>query len=88
MEKLDTYRKYVQAVIKKHAGYKTLYGQSVDTETIFDTARDHYQLVRAGWYNEQRIYGCVMHEVHLPTSHNHGWGRFLAGTPLPSVGGN
>ena len=61
MAKLDTYRTYVQDVIKKHGDYKTIYGEAVEAQTIFDTMHDHYQLVRAGWCNKRRIYGCVVH---------------------------
>ena len=28
---------------------------------IFDTERDHYQIVYAGWKNRRRMYGCVLH---------------------------
>ena len=61
MAKLETYRTYVQDVIKRYAAYKTIYGESVEAQTIFDTKHDHYQLVRAGWHNKRRIYGCIMH---------------------------
>ncbi len=61
MAKLETYRTYVQEVIKKLADYKTVYGAELEAQTIFDTIHDHYQLVRAGWRNKQRIYGCVVH---------------------------
>ena len=34
----------------------------VDRQTIFDTDRDHYQLVYyAGWKNRDRRYGCLFH---------------------------
>ena len=29
--------------------------------TIFDTERNHYQIVHVGWENKQRVYGCSMH---------------------------
>jgi vancomycin permeability regulator SanA len=62
MGKLETYRTYVQDILKKYAGYKTLYGDAVEAQTIFDTVNDHYQLVRVGWPdNKRRIYGCVVH---------------------------
>ena len=32
------------------------------TQLIFDKERDHYQLVRTGWRdNNNRVYGCVLH---------------------------
>ena len=33
----------------------------VDRQTIFDTDRDHYQLVYAGWKNRDRRYSCLFH---------------------------
>ncbi len=33
----------------------------VETQLIFDTERDHYQLVYADWKNRRRQYGCVLH---------------------------
>ena len=61
MAKLETYRTYIQDVIKQYGDYKTISGEAVETQTIFDTMHDHYQLVRAGWRNKRRIYGCVVH---------------------------
>lgn len=31
------------------------------TELIFDTERDHYQVVHTGWKNRKPMYGCVLH---------------------------
>jgi len=28
---------------------------------VFDTERDHYQLIHVGWNKDTRIYGCVLH---------------------------
>lgn len=62
MGKRENYRACVQEVIKKLASYKTLYGDALEAQTIFDTTHDHYQLVRVGWpNNNKRIYGCVVH---------------------------
>ena len=30
-------------------------------ETIFDTERNHYQIVLVGWNDNWRTYGCVFH---------------------------
>ena len=35
--------------------------RTVETELIFDTARDHYQIVHVGGQDERRIYGCILH---------------------------
>ena len=60
MEKIAKYRKYIQDIIREHSTHKPGYGE-VDLQTIFDTKHDHYQLVHAGWYNNRRKYGCLMH---------------------------
>ena len=60
MAKVETYRNYIQEVIKRHGSYQPVYGD-VETQLIFDTERDHYQLVHAGWHNNRRMYGCIIH---------------------------
>ena len=60
MEKIENYRNSIQQIILEHSQHRVSYGD-VDVETIFDTARDHYQLVHAGWHNKQRQYGCLIH---------------------------
>lgn len=60
MAKLEQYRTYVQQLIKQYGNYKPSYGD-IEVQTIFDTERDHYQLVNVGWHNHQRIRGCVLH---------------------------
>ena len=60
MAKLDEYRQYIQEMLGKYASYKPAYGE-VEVETIFDTIRDHYQIVYIGWENKSRVYGCSIH---------------------------
>ncbi len=60
MDNVDHYRQLVQALL-------TEYGQvdfnipELETELIFDTERDHYQVVHVGFSNKRRVYGCVLH---------------------------
>ena len=35
--------------------------EGVEAYTIFDTARDHYQLMYIGWHHKKRIFGPVLH---------------------------
>lgn len=53
------YRELIQTIIKNHANYHS----DSDTELllIFDTERDHYQLLHLGWENLRRVYGCIIH---------------------------
>ncbi|MEQ9671050.1 element excision factor XisI family protein [Coleofasciculus sp. G2-EDA-02] len=60
MAKLDQYREIVQKLLQDYAAFSRD-DQEVETELIFDTTRDHYQLVHIGWQGERRIYGCILH---------------------------
>jgi hypothetical protein len=60
MDKLDQYREIVQKILQDYAVFSRK-DQEVETELIFDTTRDHYQLVHIGWQGERRIYGCILH---------------------------
>ncbi len=59
MEKPD-YRQLVKDLIKEHRTY-LLQDKSVETQLIFDDEYGHYQLVKVGWNQEQRIYACPIH---------------------------
>jgi XisI protein len=58
--KLENYRAYIQQLLEEYANLGTP-DPDVDRQTIFDTKRDHYQLVYAGWKNRDRRYGCLFH---------------------------
>lgn len=58
--KLKIYRAYIQQILKEYASIGKP-DDEIDTQLIFDTERDHYQLVYAGWKNRRRSYGCVLH---------------------------
>ena len=60
MEKLDMYRRYVQQVLEEYAQYKPSVGE-IELQPIFDTERDHYQLVTVGWVRRQRQHGILVH---------------------------
>ncbi|WP_225977609.1 XisI protein [Nostoc sp. CENA543] len=49
----------MQNLLNEHA--KLVRDESIQAQTIFDTERDHYQLVYVGWHNSKRIYGTVLH---------------------------
>ncbi|MCW1967086.1 MAG: XisI protein [Anaerolineae bacterium] len=63
MDKITTYRQYVQDILKK---YQALGDGSpvseVETQLVFDKEHDHYQLVNIGWrQGKYRTYGCIVH---------------------------
>ncbi len=59
MEKLDRYREIIQAILQDYSDRRS--NEEIDSQCIFDTQRDHYQVVNVGWSNRRRIYGCVLH---------------------------
>jgi XisI protein len=60
MSKAELYRGYIKHLLTKYANRSSSFDE-VETQTIFDSERDHYQLVYAGWQNRNRMYGCVFH---------------------------
>lgn len=60
MEKVEKYRNCIKKILTEYASYKPSYGE-VEVQVSFDSEHDHYQVVRVGWDNKQRVYGCPMH---------------------------
>ena len=60
MDKIIQYRQIVQQLLQGYAAIGNL-DPEVETQIVFDTERDHYQLVNVGWKNRRRIYGCFLH---------------------------
>lgn len=61
MDKINSYRTYIQDILKRYAN-RPGEPAEVETQTIFDTFHDHYQLVNVGWHHKnRRVYGCVVH---------------------------
>jgi hypothetical protein len=59
MAPVETYQQYIQQLLTEHA--KLVWDNRIKAETIFDTERDHYQLVYVGWPGAKRLYGVVLH---------------------------
>ena len=78
MEKIANYRNYVTQLIQK-LGAEFPSSPEVETEYIFDTIRDHYQLFQVGWEQYQWIHGCI---VHVDIKENKIWIQHN-GTELP-----
>ena len=60
MAKLEQYREIVEELLQDYAALSHD-EQEIETELIFDTTRNHYQLVQVGWQDERRVYGCILH---------------------------
>jgi hypothetical protein len=60
MDKLARYRRAVMDALTKYGSYTPLHPE-IEKQLIFDTERDHYQLVHNGWRGHERTYGCSVH---------------------------
>lgn len=60
MAKVEQYRKIIQELLEAYSQIKSS-NEEVEAEVIFDSDRDHYQFVHAGWSNKRRVYGCILH---------------------------
>lgn len=60
MARLEQYRHFIQLILTQYAQIPPAYG-ATERQIIFDTERDHYQLVNIGWENHRRVYGCLIH---------------------------
>ena len=59
MASLEKYRACIQRLLTERAQQGG--DQGVEAQTIFDTERDHYQLLYSGWHQKKRIFGPVLH---------------------------
>ncbi|WP_373524885.1 XisI protein [Nostoc sp.] len=60
MDKLTQYRQIVQQMLREYAEIGSP-DPDVETQIVFDTEREHYQLMNVGWKNQRRVYGCFLH---------------------------
>jgi hypothetical protein len=60
MDKIETYRTYIQNILQRYGSFFPS-TDDVETQYIFDTERDHYQLYLVGWEGYRWIHGCILH---------------------------
>jgi hypothetical protein len=60
MDKLAHYRQVIRQILSDYAATPIAYGQ-IETQVMFDTEHDHYQVMNVGWDGHRRVYGCVLH---------------------------
>ncbi|PZO12330.1 MAG: XisI protein [Leptolyngbya foveolarum] len=60
MDRLESYRKAIQILLEQHSGPEDP-TEDIEDQLFFDTARDHYQLMRVGWNHLKRTYHTVLH---------------------------
>jgi XisI protein len=62
MDKITQYQKIIQELLQEYASIGAgTPDPEIETQFVFDTERNHYQLLRVGWRNDRRIYGCFLH---------------------------
>ena len=60
MDRVEMYRGYVQELLEHYAQrYPVCAG--VEVQTLYDTERDHYQVLLLGWEGLHRVYECLLH---------------------------
>ncbi|MEG3436019.1 XisI protein [Pannus brasiliensis CCIBt3594] len=59
MDKLDYYRRIAREIFIEHSEIKPAHGE-IQMKPLFDETRDRYQLLRAGWIEEERVYGALI----------------------------
>ena len=59
-DKLANYQQIVQELFSGYAQSKPAYGE-FEVETIFDTQRNHSQIVHFGWHHQRWVHQCIMH---------------------------
>ncbi|MBD2437039.1 XisI protein [Nostoc sp. FACHB-110] len=60
MDRLEIYRQHIQNLLTKHSQSKSKH-EEIENQLLFDTAHDHYQLMRIGWNGLNRVYHSVIH---------------------------
>ena len=58
MERLN-YQEIVQRILKIHA--KNRSNSQTEIKLLFDTERDHYQVMNIGWQELRRIFACIIY---------------------------
>ncbi len=67
MDKLTKYRQITQDILLEYSQYQPA-SHEMEIETIFDTKRDHYQVVSFGWEGTKYVHYCLIHiDLTLPS---------------------
>ncbi len=59
MDKVSSYRQIIQDILIAHGQIQPVYGE-IEMQILFDTVRDRYQVLRAGWLQKKRVYGVLI----------------------------
>ncbi|MBD2774287.1 XisI protein [Iningainema tapete] len=62
MERVEEYRKIIRHLLTSHANLECGNSQlQVESQLVFDTENNHYQLLEVGWEGLKRVYHCFIH---------------------------
>ncbi len=60
MARVEDYSQIIKKILKYHADLESN-NSNVESQLIFDTINDHYQLLDVGWEGLKRVYNCYLH---------------------------
>jgi XisI protein len=60
MDRLTKYRQILRTFLMEYRKTKPI-NSDIETQVLFDTEHDHYQIVDLGWDGHNRIYSCQIH---------------------------
>ena len=61
MERIEQYRQSIRQVLTSHATFVESDNADIESQLVFDTEHDHYQLLEVGWEGLKRVYNCIIH---------------------------
>lgn len=62
MEKLDQYRQWIRQLLTTQAKTgQSNAGSPIESQLLFDSEHDHYQILDIGWDGLKRVYNCFIH---------------------------
>ena len=59
MDKVSRYRQIIIDTLTAHSQIQPAYGE-IEMQLIIDPTRDRYQVLRAGWLKDRRVYGVLI----------------------------
>jgi aspartyl-tRNA synthetase len=60
MDMLNHYRQVIQQILTEYVQTPISNGE-IESQVVFDTQHDHYQVMNVGWDGNRRVHGCVLH---------------------------
>jgi hypothetical protein len=60
MDRIAFYRDCIQRLLNPYSQGKFINGD-IEVQLVFDTERDHYQVIDIGWDGHKRVYDCLIH---------------------------